>query len=103
MPASLLRWLDTWLGLPLVWGLRLFCPAPQSLHCAPLGGKPRKVVCCKLMGLGSTVLALPLLHSLREAGIEMTFLCFSGSADFLRMTVPEASLVVVRPSLKFFL
>ncbi len=99
MPIGWMRKLDTLLGLPLARLLAVFTRRPASLYGdIPIPARPRRVICGKLIGMGSTVLMLPVLRALKDAGIPVTFVTLKESAELVRMSGLADEILIVRPS-----
>ena len=77
MKLDTMRRIDRWLGDPLC---HLLAPLSR-LFARP--ARPGTVVVCKFFGLGSVVLAHPLVAALKSNGHEVTFVTFAGNRDLL--------------------
>lgn len=99
-----MRRIDTWVGKPLIWLLARFTPKARSLHGDwVLEQPPKRVICAKFIGLGSVVLALPMLKALKESGARVAFWSFPGQAELVQHSGYVDEIYVIRPSLKQFL
>jgi ADP-heptose:LPS heptosyltransferase len=95
-----MRKIDSLAGKPLLWLARLFTRAPRSL----LGDwrparVPERVICAKFVGIGSVVLALPLLRELKASGARVAFWTFPGPASLLRASGFVDEVWVIEPSI----
>lgn len=105
MTISLMRKIDHWLGVPLLLVMRLFqgLLAPPGRRNAEAPARPKEVVILKFLGLGSTVLALPLFQSLRSAGIRVTLVSFSAPAEFAKSIHAVDEVKIIRTDRKGFI
>lgn len=104
MNFAMMRKIDSLAGQPLLWLARLFVRQPVSL----LGDwrperVPDRVICAKFIGIGSVVLALPLLKALKVSGARVGFWTFPGPAALLRGTGLVDEIWVIEPSFRKFL
>lgn len=99
-----MRRIDLWIGIPLLKLLSWFTPKAKSLYGdMRLPHHPRRVICTKFIGLGSVVLSLPLLKTLKESGVRVAFWSFPGQADLVKISGFADEVWVIEPTLKRFL
>ena len=88
MSMARMKAVDHWLGLPLCALLGLFATLRRAVRRSrrTLASPPRQILVMKFFGLGSVVLASPMLRAIRERypDTRLTFLTFSGTADLVR-------------------
>src|SRR6476620_4189629 len=93
--ADLMRAIDYWVGVPLVFLLTLVYRVQRfiGLATSPVG-RPRNILFIQLAEMGTMVVAYPSLRKARELFPDATlhFLCFTqirSSVEMLEMIAPE--------------
>jgi ADP-heptose:LPS heptosyltransferase len=96
-----MRRLDRWLGIPICFLLTLASRA-ASLFSGRRAGAPRKVVFIELAEMGTTVLACPAVHRLRQSfpACEIYFLLFRQIQDSVKVIgiVPDTHVLTIDPT-----
>lgn len=83
LSLRLMKWVDHWVGLPVCMALAALCRLRRR---RPLGS-PRTIVVAKFFGLGSILLATPLVRALRarHPQARLVFLTFAGNRRFVEL------------------
>ena len=96
---SWMRRLDVWLGKPLAALVGSFTHRSASLYGdRAVTSVPKKILCTQFIGLGSVILSLPMLRSLKEKGVQIAFCSFEGQAEIVKMTGLADEILIIRPT-----
>ncbi len=96
LSLRVMKWVDHWLGLPLCVAASAVCALGRR---RPLG-EPRAIVVAKFFGLGSILLATPLVRALRARypGSRIVFLTFADNRRFVELARSADEIWTVRQS-----
>ena len=100
MNADLMRAIDYWIGIPLVFALTVVCRLRRLLGLARSpAGRPKHILFVQLAEMGTMVVAYPALRKARELHPDATlhFLCFTevrSSVEILGIIPPDNIITV---------
>jgi ADP-heptose:LPS heptosyltransferase len=96
-----MKWIDHWVGLPVCTALAVLCALRRR---RPLA-EPRTIVVTKFFGLGSMLLAAPMVQALRRRypAARVIFLTFSGNRRLAEMLGLADEIRTVRQTAAGFL
>jgi ADP-heptose:LPS heptosyltransferase len=96
MSIGLMRKIDSIAGKPIICLLNNFTSTTVTTT-------PKKVICTKFLGIGSTVLSIPLIQALKEANIKVAFWTFEGPGELAQTTNLVDEIWVIKPTFLGFL
>ncbi len=98
MKVDLMRNIDRYVGIPLVFILTVFVKIASLFH-RTARSKPENILFIELSEMGSTILADPAMRKARsEFGAELFFCIFSKNRESLELlnTIKESNIFLIR-------
>ena len=106
MNGKLIRFMDSYLGIPIILLISIFLPCLRKKTSRPADVPPEKILLIKFWGIGNLFMLLPAIHALRATFPDsaVDFLTLAHNRDALTMTGVVDNVITINIStLRIFL
>ncbi len=99
-----MRKIDSFFGNPILWVMgKLYSKDTTTRITDHTPKQAQKVIITKFLGIGSTVLSIPLLQTLKAEGYQIAFWSFEGPAELIKTLNLANEILVIKPTLLDFI